>query len=73
MKVDKAITFETEKEEKELINKTIKFLLEVRSAIRQGDQYELNLRGETIMTDTELRQIVDLLYNFTSDETYEII
>lgn len=73
MKVDKAITFETEKEEKELINKTIKFLLEVRSAIRQGDQYELNLRGETIMTDTELRQMVDLLYNFTSDETYEII
>ena len=73
MKVDKTIIFETDKEEKELISKTIKFLLEVRSAIRQGNQYELNLRGETIMTDTELRQMVDLLYNFTSDETYEII
>ena len=73
MKVDKTIIFETDKEEKELISKTIKFLLEVRSAIRQGNQYELNLRGETVMTDTELRQMVDLLYNFTSDETYEII
>ena len=73
MKVDKSIIFETDEEEKELISKTIKFLLEVRRAVEQGDQCELYLRGDMVMSNDQLRNMIDLLYNFTCDETYEII
>ena len=73
MKVDKSIKFETEKEEKELINKTIDFLQNVLCQLEEGDQSEMYLGGECVLTYDQLSDMIDTLVTFTCDETYEII
>lgn len=73
MKVDKSIKFETEKEEKELINKTIEFLQNVLCQLEEGDQSEMYLGGECVLTYDQLSDMIDTLVTFTCDETYEII
>lgn len=72
MEVRKITTFSTDKEEKELIEKTMNFLEKVRDIVGDEEKGEISLCGDTVMTYENIEQMLAWLTSFICDEIYDV-